>query len=56
MDVQKEDKIESDMSEDDIEKQDDALKEWTKEKKKSEKTPSVISEVVSGVIDIISGI
>ena len=55
MGKQKEDERKSDMSERDIEAQDDALKKWMKEKKKSEKkTTSLLSEIVGGIIEIIS--
>jgi len=55
MGKQKEYERKSDLSERDIEAQDDALKKWMKEKKKSEKkTTSLLSEIVGGVIEIIS--
>jgi len=57
MGTKKSDKIKSDLYEKDKNKQDDALEKWIKEKKKSEKNKtSLFSEVVGGIIDIITGV
>lgn len=46
------DENENGLSEQDLKNQDDALKQWTAEAKKAGKTRSVVSEVISAIVDI----
>ncbi|MDR2569879.1 MAG: hypothetical protein LBD23_06225 [Oscillospiraceae bacterium] len=46
------DENENGLSEQDLKNQDDALKQWTAEAKKAGKTQSVVSEVISAIVDI----
>jgi len=56
MNDHEENHVEGGLSAEDMKNQDDALKKWTAEVKKIEKTPSIGGEIAGGAVEVAAGI